>query len=111
MPDGLSPRAAQAGEAQALAATDTDTPLSDTPGLGLRPRRQAAFFRIREHLSPPVRWAFAAAPFVLLFVLWFWGTVGDDPATRRIAVGILPSPGEVASSLGSLWNDRSVPTP
>jgi NitT/TauT family transport system permease protein len=102
-PESSSPDQAPAEETPVAA----DVPTTNG-AIVLPPHRPARFFRIREHVPVLLRWLLAAVPFTLLVALWFWGTTGDDPATRRISTMILPSPAEVFSSLGSLWVDSAL---
>jgi NitT/TauT family transport system permease protein len=43
-----------------------------------------------------------------IIVLWFLATRGDTPESRWISPVILPSPGEVFRSFGSLWVERGL---
>lgn len=83
-------------------------PLMPAANGTLHARPKPRFFRIREQVPQAWRWALTAIPFALLLVVWFQVTAGEDPATRRIPVTILPSPAEVMASLGSLWNDSAL---
>ena len=44
----------------------------------------------------------------LLGVLWWLATSGATPETRFVSPVILPSPGEVVRSIGSLWTERAL---
>lgn len=101
-------------EQPAVAPTETpEAAVASLPSLGngngaLRAHRQAAFFRVRERISPGVRLLLSALPFAAFLVLWFWLTAGVTGEERRISPTILPSPGEVLASFSKLWFESAL---
>src|SRR5688500_7157820 len=62
-------------------------------------------------ISPPplTARALGAGTIAVLVALWWLATSGATAESRWISPVILPSPGEVLRSFGSLWTDRGLP--
>jgi ABC-type nitrate/sulfonate/bicarbonate transport system permease component len=63
---------------------------------------------IRTPLVPAVRWSVGAGSVAVVLLLWWIATLGATPADRLISPVVLPSPGEVLTSLPSLVTERSL---
>ncbi len=70
--------------------------------------RRSAWLRIRETLPWWQIWVLGAVPILLLFAVWWVVTAGAAAEERILSPTILPSPREVASSIGSLWFERAL---
>lgn len=62
---------------------------------------------IREEIPAWLAWVLGAIPILLLLALWAFVTSGAAEE-RVISPTILPSPGEVLGSFGSLWFERAL---
>jgi ABC-type nitrate/sulfonate/bicarbonate transport system permease component len=69
-----------------------------------RPR----LFELRVPPPPLVARLLGAGTVALLLIAWWLATRGATPESRFISPVILPSPGEVVRSLGSLWGERAL---
>lgn len=60
--------------------------------------------------QPPTlyRWALGTLAVVLVVCLWWLLTLAEIPEERWISPAILPSPGEVVASAGSLFSERAL---
>ncbi|MEW6751371.1 MAG: ABC transporter permease subunit [Candidatus Latescibacterota bacterium] len=63
---------------------------------------------IRETIPVWMAWLLGAVPVVLLLAAWALVTAGASAEERLISPTILPSPGEVLGSFGSLWFERAL---
>lgn len=61
-------------------------------------------------VQPPrlARWGLGLASILVLVLVWSILTAGEEAETRIISPVILPSPGEVLSSTGSLFSERAL---
>lgn len=71
-------------------------------------RPSDGLLKIREPMRSLPRLIFSFIPFVIGLLIWMWMTSGDSPEMRRIPPTILPSPGEVISSIPTLWFDGAL---
>jgi NitT/TauT family transport system permease protein len=88
------------GPLDAKLAAPPSTPVLSEPFFGL--------FRIRGTVRRRTALVLGLVPLLVLLGLWSLVTAGDEPESRIISPIILPSPGEVARSFGSLWFDRAL---
>jgi NitT/TauT family transport system permease protein len=65
-------------------------------------------FELRIPPPPVTARLLGAATVALLLFLWWLVTLGESPETRLISPVVLPSPGEVAKSFGTLWRERAL---
>jgi len=72
------------------------------------PGRFLPWLRIREPVTPWLRWLLGALPILGLLGIWWLATAGPTPESRWISPTILPSPVEVVQSMPSLWFDRAL---
>jgi NitT/TauT family transport system permease protein len=64
--------------------------------------------RLRVAPPAPLAWILGASSILLTTLVWWLLTRGDIPEARVISPAILPSPGEVVSSFGSLLSERGL---
>jgi NitT/TauT family transport system permease protein len=88
------------GRGDAKLAPPPAAPVLAEPFFGL--------FRIRGTVRRRTAILLGAVPLVLLLLLWWLVTAGDEAESRVISPVILPSPGEVVESFRSLWFDRAL---
>ncbi len=88
------------GPGDATLAAAPPPPVLAEPAFGL--------FRIRGTVRRRTALLLGLVPLGLLVLVWWLATLGDEPESRLVSPVILPSPGEVVSSLPSLWFDRAL---
>ena len=64
-------------------------------------------FSLRVSPPRPVRYLLGAGGVALVVLVW-WGITSGDVETRLVSPVVLPNPGEVFSSFGSLINERAL---
>ncbi len=74
----------------------------------MAPKFKLALPALRVAPSPLVGRLIGAATVGLLVFFWWLATRGDSPETRYISPVILPSPGEVVGSFGTLLGERAL---
>ena len=70
--------------------------------------RFAELLELRVQPPRVTRWGFGLAAVLLVLLIWWFLTTGEEAESRIISPVILPSPAEVIASAGSLVTDRAL---
>lgn len=70
--------------------------------------KRLRLFDLRIPPPPSAGRLLGALTVAVLLFLWWLATRGPTPETRWVSPVILPSPGEVAGSFGTLWRERAL---